>query len=102
MPKIVINQQDTFLNLVRKEAVPVTVYLVNGFQLRGVIKGFDQFTVVLENEGRQMLVYKHALSTIAPSRPINLHAAQQQYLQQAQQAAQAPHSAAPPASRREV
>lgn len=106
-----INQQDTFLNLVRKEAVPVTVYLVNGFQLRGIVRGFDQFTVVLENEGRQMLVYKHALSTIAPSRPINLHAAQQQYLQQLQQAqqaghtqqgAQGPHPASPPAPRREA
>lgn len=67
------NQQDAFLNQVRKEAIPVTIYLVNGFQLKGLVRGFDQFTVVLENEGRQMLVYKHALSTISPMRPVNLN-----------------------------
>lgn len=69
-----VNLQDLFLNQVRKEAVPVTVYLVNGFQLKGVVKGFDNFTVVLENEGRQMMVYKHAVSTVSPSRNLNLAA----------------------------
>lgn len=73
MSKTVINQQDSFLNQVRKDNVPVTIYLVNGFQLRGFVKGFDQFTVVLESEGKQMLVYKHALSTISPMRPVNLN-----------------------------
>lgn len=72
MSKVVINLQDAFLNQVRKDAVPVTVYLVNGFQLKGVVRGFDQFTVVLENDGKQMLVYKHALSTILPTRNVNL------------------------------
>jgi len=67
-----INLQDLFLNQVRKDGILVTVYLVNGFQLKGVVKGFDNFTVVLDNEGRQMMIYKHAVSTISPSRPVNL------------------------------
>jgi len=71
-------QQDAFLNYVRREAIPVTIYLVNGFQLKGVVRGFDQFTVILEHEGRQMLVYKHALSTISPARPVSLSAILQQ------------------------
>lgn len=64
------NIQDVFLNTARRERIPVTVYLVNGFQLRGMIKGFDNFVVLLEAEGRQQLIYKHALSTITPSREI--------------------------------
>lgn len=71
MAKTPVNLQDSFLNQVRKEAVPLTIYLVNGFQLRGLVKGFDNFTVVLENDGKQQLVYKHAISTITPSRPVN-------------------------------
>ncbi len=67
----VINLQDSFLNQVRKENVPVIIYLVNGFQLRGSVKGFDNFTVIMENEGKQQLVYKHAISTITPFRPLN-------------------------------
>ncbi len=77
MSKVAINQQDSFLNQVRKENIPVTIYLVNGFQLKGLVRGFDQFTVILENEGRQMLVYKHALSTIAPARNVNLNLLQE-------------------------
>ncbi|HHT71750.1 MAG: RNA chaperone Hfq [bacterium] len=64
------NLQDTFLNQARKDSIPCTVYLVNGFQIRGLIRGFDNFTVALESEGKQMLVYKHAISTITPSRPV--------------------------------
>lgn len=67
----VINLQDSFLNQVRKENVPVIIYLVNGFQLRGSVKGFDNFTVIMENEGKQQLVYKHAISTITPFRPLS-------------------------------
>jgi host factor-I protein len=67
----VINLQDSFLNQVRKENIPVIIYLVNGFQLRGSVKGFDNFTVIMENEGKQQLVYKHAISTITPFRPIS-------------------------------
>jgi host factor-I protein len=72
MTKTQVNLQDTFLNQVRKESIPLTIYLVNGFQLRGLVKGFDNFTVVLENEGKQQLVYKHAISTITPSRAVSL------------------------------
>lgn len=72
MNKSPINLQDTFLNQVRRENLPVTIYLVNGFQLKGLIKGFDNFTVVIEFEGRQQMVYKHAISTVMPIRPINL------------------------------
>ncbi len=60
------------MNQLRRESIPVTIYLVNGYQLKGHIKGFDNFTVVLENDGRQQLVYKHALSTITPMRNVNL------------------------------
>lgn len=67
-----INLQDVFLNAARKEKIQVTTYLTNGFQFRGTVKGFDSFTVVLESEGRQNLVYKHAISTVIPSRPIAL------------------------------
>lgn len=70
MSKNQINLQDTFLNLVRKEKIPVTIYLVNGFQIKGVVKGFDNFTVIVELDQRQQLVYKHAISTVAPVRPI--------------------------------
>ena len=69
----VINLQDSFLNQVRKENVPVIIYLVNGFQLRGSVKGFDNFTVIMENEGKQQLVYKHAISTITPFRTLSSH-----------------------------
>jgi len=75
MNKSPINLQDTFLNQVRKENMPVTIYLVNGFQLKGLVRGFDNFTVVLDFEGKQQMVYKHAISTVMPLRPINLAAA---------------------------
>lgn len=71
MPTKVINLQDSFLNQVRKENVAVVIYLVNGFQLRGFVRGFDNFTVIIENDGKQQLVYKHAISTITPFKPIN-------------------------------
>lgn len=67
-----INLQDVFLNQVRKEHIPVTVYLTNGFQLRGMVKGFDNFTVVLDSEGKQQLVYKHAISTVSPMKAMNI------------------------------
>ncbi len=66
-----INLQDVFLNQVRKEHIPVTIYLTNGFQLKGLVKGFDNFTVVLDTEGKQQLVYKHAISTISPMKIVN-------------------------------
>ena len=67
-----INFQETFLLRARRESIPVTMFLMNGFQMRGVIRGFDAFVVVLESEGRQQLIYKHAISTIAPIRAIPL------------------------------
>jgi host factor-I protein len=59
--------QDLFLSELHRQSVPVVVYLVNGFQLRGTVKGFDAYTVVLDYEHREHLVYKHAISTISPS-----------------------------------
>ncbi|GAE24347.1 RNA-binding protein Hfq [Halalkalibacter wakoensis JCM 9140] len=67
-----INIQDQFLNQLRKDNISVTVFLTNGFQIRGLIKGFDNFTVILETEGKQQLVYKHAISTFAPQRNVQL------------------------------
>lgn len=66
-----INIQDHFLNSLRKENVPVTVYLTNGFQIRGVIKAFDNFTIIIDSEGRQQMVYKHAISTFTPLRSVS-------------------------------
>ncbi len=66
-----INLQDLFLNQARKEHMNVTIYLTNGFQFKGVVRGFDNYTVVLDSEGKQQLVYKHAISTIVPSKPID-------------------------------
>ncbi|MBR3498160.1 MAG: RNA chaperone Hfq [Selenomonadaceae bacterium] len=65
-----INLQENFLNQARKENVPVTIHLVNGFQIKGMIRGFDQFTVVIDSMGRQQMVFKHAISTITPARPL--------------------------------
>ncbi|MGG5461656.1 RNA chaperone Hfq [Clostridium sp. B9] len=70
MNKSINNLQDIFLNNARKERIPVTVFLVNGVQLKGIVKGFDSFTVVLDSDGKQQLVYKHAMSTVSPARPI--------------------------------
>lgn len=70
MPMKIINLQDSFLNQVRKENVSVTIHLVNGFQIKGYVKGFDNFTVILDSAGKQQMVYKHAISTISPVRPI--------------------------------
>ena len=66
------NLQDSFLNQARKEKLAVTMFLMNGFQLHGVVKGFDGFTVILDSEGRQQMIYKHAISTVVPARPVAL------------------------------
>jgi host factor-I protein len=68
----IANLQENFLNQARSGKLMLTVFLVNGFQLRGTITGFDNFTVVLDSEGKQQLIYKHAISTIIPIHPINL------------------------------
>ncbi len=67
--------QDPFLNALRRERIPVSIYLVNGIKLQGKIQSFDQFVILLENTVNQM-VYKHAISTVVPARAINFHAAQ--------------------------
>ena len=66
------NIQDSFLNQARRERIMVTVFLVNGFQLRGTIRGFDAFVVMVDSEGKQQMIYKHAISTIAPARTVTL------------------------------
>ncbi len=66
------NLQDMFLNQARKEKLAVTMFLMNGFQLRGVIRGFDGFTVILDSDGKQQMIYKHAISTVVPVRPVVL------------------------------
>ncbi len=65
-----INLQDAILKEVRREKVPVTLFLMNGFQLRGIVTGFDSFVVVLVSDGKQQMIYKHAISTLAPIRPL--------------------------------
>jgi host factor-I protein len=67
-----VNIQDQYLNQLRKEHISVTVFLTNGFQLRGIVKAFDNFTVLLESEGKQQLIFKHAISTFAPAKNVNL------------------------------
>jgi host factor-I protein len=69
-----INLQDAFLNQARRERLNVTMFLMNGFQLHGIVRGFDSFTVVLESDGKQQLIYKHAISTVVPPRAIPLDA----------------------------
>ena len=64
------NLQDLFLNQARKEKISVSIYLTNGFQHKGIVKGFDNFVIMIENEGKQHLIYKHAISTISPTKNI--------------------------------
>ena len=71
--KQAVNIQDQFLNQLRKENISVTIFLLNGFQLRGLIKAFDNFTIILETEGKQQLVYKHAISTFSPQRNVQVN-----------------------------
>lgn len=70
MPNKIINLQDNFLNQARKENVAITIHLLNGFQIKGNVKGFDNFTVLIDVQGKQQMVYKHAISTITPARAI--------------------------------
>jgi host factor-I protein len=70
------NLQDAFLNNVRKAKVPVTIFLMNGVKLQGVITWFDNFCVLLRRDGQSQLVYKHAISTVMPSQPITLYEAE--------------------------
>lgn len=70
--KVQINLQDNFLNKVRTERIQITIFFVNGYQLKGIVKSFDNFTILLMKDGKEMLIYKHAITTVAPSKPVNL------------------------------
>ena len=72
MTRAQINLQDSLLNQIRKENIPVTIYLINGFQLKGLV-GFDNYTVIIDTDGKQQLVYKHAVSTISPFKAVSLN-----------------------------
>ena len=65
-----VNLQDAILNEARRVRVPVTLFLMNGFQLRGIVTGFDSFVVVLVTDGKQQMIYKHAISTLAPMKQL--------------------------------
>ncbi|WP_115641037.1 RNA chaperone Hfq [Clostridium putrefaciens] len=73
MTKLTNNLQDIFLNESRKNKIPVVMYLTNGFQLKGLVKGFDNFIIILDSEGKEVLVYKHAITTITPLKPISFN-----------------------------
>ena len=75
--KKIANLQDLFLLSARRARMPVTVFLVNGFQMRGIVTGFDSFVVVLESDGKQQMLYKHAISTIVPIAVIDLKSAEE-------------------------
>lgn len=70
MNKNINNLQDVFLNQARKNKINVAIHLVNGFQLKGFVKGFDNFTIILDSDNKQIMIYKHAVSTITPSKPV--------------------------------
>lgn len=67
-----MNLQEIFLNQARKDKIPVTIFLTNGFQFKGLVKGFDSYVIILNSDGKQNVVYKHAVSTIVPIKPISL------------------------------
>ena len=67
-----LNLQDVFLNQARKEKIPVTIFITNGFQFKGMVRGFDNYTVILDTDGKQNLIYKHAISTVTPLKPISI------------------------------
>jgi host factor-I protein len=73
MNKVTVNLQDNFLNIARKEDMMLTVFLVNGYQIKGTVRSFDNFTILLNVDNKQQLVYKHAVSTIIPFRNLNLN-----------------------------
>lgn len=70
--KQTVNFQDSFLTQARRGRIPLVVFLVNGFQMRGILTGFDNFVILLQTENKQQMIYKHAVSTIVPEHPIAL------------------------------
>lgn len=69
--KTSLNLQDIFLNQVRKEKTQITIFLISGYQIKGFVKGFDSYTIVMDSEGKQQMIYKHAVSTIIPSKAVS-------------------------------
>ena len=67
-----LNLQDVFLNQARKEKISITIYLTFGFQFKGLVRGFDSYVAIFDCDGKQQLVYKHAISTIIPVRPVSI------------------------------
>ncbi|MGL6105032.1 RNA chaperone Hfq [Romboutsia sp.] len=79
MKNTALNLQDLFLNHARKERIPVTIYLMNGVQVKGHVKGFDSYIILIEDEKKQQnMIYKHAVSTMLPGKYINLQSSSQQ------------------------
>ena len=66
------SDQDQFLNQARRERTPLTVFLMNGFQMRGIVTGFDPFVILLQSDGKQQMIYKHAVSTMTPTTPVRM------------------------------
>lgn len=71
--KSALNLQDVFLNQVRKESTSITIFLISGYQIKGFVKGFDSYTIILDSDGKQQMIYKHAISTIVPAKPVNFN-----------------------------
>ncbi len=67
-----VKLQDVFLNEVRKNHYQITIFLVSGYQIKGFVNGFDPYTIMIDSEGKQQLIYKHAISTIVPAKPVNM------------------------------
>ena len=77
-----INLQDRMLSALRQQAQNITVFLTNGFQMRGIVRGFDSFVVILESDGKQQMIYKHAISTLIPQHRVDLHAPRGERMEQ--------------------
>jgi host factor-I protein len=71
--KNALNLQDIFLNDVRRDHVSIVVFLISGYQIKGYVKGFDNYTIVLDSDGKQQMIYKHAISTIIPAKSVNFN-----------------------------
>lgn len=71
--KQALNLQDIFLNDVRKDHISIVIFLISGFQIKGYVTGFDNYTIVLDSDGKQQMIYKHAISTIIPGKPVNFN-----------------------------
>ena len=75
-----INLQDVFLNQVRKDHVSITVFLISGYQIKGYVKGFDNYIIVLDSDGKQQMIYKHAISTIIPAKTVDFNKKIEEFL----------------------